>query len=644
MPLRAQTRIACQRCRKKRAKCDGQSPCARCDEAGESCEYDHIRRESKGELRAETVRLRRDTAESDTLLRAVASIVDPYMCRRVLQGLMDGTITRQAVLQEFYQESDSGGSTGPSPGSAQSGSGPLHSASTSSFGQLRSWKSCRPNIHNIDPSAGKDVEKLKLRGTILSLPPLPLDAYSSHAQTDTWTRTGWTKAHLRHLIDALRTWDYLPFCLFSEELFMRDYDSGATQYCSSALVHAILALATRLINESSDDTGLLPSGWKRSRVFLDEANGMLQTVRRLEGLPDIQALGMLSLYHLRCGRENEAHEVAKAFATSIRDLLVNSPTAGGDQDYMRVRNITYCGAVTLTRMLALASGRIFNIAEYTIQEDLFSIDQLPGGGLRGIPNKQGRPGPTPGLATDGNARPWDVQLIGASLFQLTEWVYQLIMAAQTDVQAASDELPAVYKRCLNWYTDIFSLQPPDAGRTPFVMFVHMYYHFCLLCAFRPFVSFVLNNSSLKPHEICIQATQSILALGQSYDELFTLRRVSGLIPYFICATGLFSLAMEEGGSEVDPVHLRPGDDASFMSGGEMDVGGAVPDSPIIYRSPETASSPSHVMMSAAGHARLLLAKMATTHPAAKQADKLLRQEIALTPPSASEETSTLGSM
>jgi len=171
------------------------------------------------------------------------------------------------------------------------------------------------------------------------------------------------------------------------------------------------------------------------------------------------------------------------------------------------------------------------------------------------------------------------------------------------------------------------------------MTISMYYHFCLLCAFRPFVSFILDNSDLRPHEICIQATQSILALGQSYDELFTLRRVSGLIPYFVCASGLFTLGMEEGGSEVDPVHLRPGDDASFMTDVEME--GA--ESPSIYRSPRMGSSPSHVMMSAASHARLLLAKMATTHPAAVAADKLMRTEIAQTSASASEEVSTMWS-
>jgi len=328
-------------------------PCERCKESGDSCVYDQIRRESKGELRAETARLRKDSAESDTLLRAVASIADPLMCKRVLQGLMDGTITRHEVLKEYhYAETDSqSSSTGPSPSSSGPRAHIHRSTSTSCFSQLMSWRSCRPNIQLANALIEESPEKQKMRSTILSLPPLPLDAYSAHGDTDTWTRTGWTKAHVRHLIDALRTWDYLPFCIFSEELFLRDYNGGCNQFCSSALVHAILALSTRLINESSDDAGLLPSGWLRSQVFFDEASGMLQTVQQIDGLPDIQALGMLSLYLLRCGREVESKQLAEKFVASIQDLCRRVHSEDGE--YIRARKITYCGAVTLSRYVVV---------------------------------------------------------------------------------------------------------------------------------------------------------------------------------------------------------------------------------------------------------------------------------------------------
>jgi len=377
MPLRTSVRVACRRCRRKRAKvwpttiqplgqvpltspaqhanswsrceqCDGQTICARCGEAGEPCEYDAVQRESKGELRAETARLRKNSVESDALIRAIASIQDPHMCRIALQGLIDGSLSRDDILREYRDKySDS---SGPSSTASQTQS-PFSQQSTllafrseeqpTCFDHLLTWRSCRPNPSAVDAPTPPP----------LSLPPLPLDAYTSHSrQVDTWTRTGWTRAHVRHLIDALRTWDYLPFCLFCEDLFLRDYDKGATGFCSFALVHAILALSTRMINESGDDAELLPSGWLSSQVFFDEASAHLPDGTQVSELPDIQALGILALYRLRCGQEEEARELAEAFAARIAEFChCLLPEGESREDHSKARMITYCGAVSLIR-------------------------------------------------------------------------------------------------------------------------------------------------------------------------------------------------------------------------------------------------------------------------------------------------------
>lgn len=148
----------------------------------------------------------------------------------------------------------------------------------------------------------------------------------------------------------------------------------------------------------------------------------------------------------------------------------------------------------------------------------------------------------------------------------------------------------------------------------------MYYHFCLLCAFRPFIGVTLEGSNISPKEICIQAAQSILALAQSYDDLFTLRRVSGFIPYFVCASGLLSLAMKESGSHLDAVHLRLGDNSPYML--KADIKGKVPGA----ETEESSTIPSHIKMSTLAHARLLLAKMGSTHPAAMMAERMFRKQ------------------
>lgn len=83
----------------------------------------------------------------------------------------------------------------------------------------------------------------------------------------------------------------------------------------------------------------------------------------------------------------------------------------------------------------------------------------------------------------------------------------------------------------------------------------MYYQFCLLLLFRPLVGVVPNDSLVQPQEICAQSAQAILSLAQCYDNLFTLRRVSGFIPYFVFASGQFNLFMHNHGIHKDSAHV-----------------------------------------------------------------------------------------
>jgi hypothetical protein len=331
-------------------QCDGQPICARCKDAGEQCKYNYIRQESKDKLRARNAELQKSSTDSDALLRALASIADPHVCKAVLQGLIDGTISPTQVLGEFSPAPESGTSSSAGRLSQATPQPPASppSPSTSCFEQLLSWRSCRPVLKEEDVKAVA-LEAASVQPPVLSLPVLPLDAYTSQAQEDSWTGIGWTRAHTRHLVDALRTWDHLPFCLLSEDLFWQDYASGSTRFCSSALVHAILALSTRLINERGDNAAFHQSGWPGSRFFLDKAKAILKDTKAPKTLPDIQALGMFSLYSLRCGRETEAQTYAELFATSISDLHERSLVHAEDEAYAESLHTSYSGAISLIR-------------------------------------------------------------------------------------------------------------------------------------------------------------------------------------------------------------------------------------------------------------------------------------------------------
>ncbi|KAK3389821.1 nitrate assimilation regulatory protein nirA [Podospora didyma] len=650
MRLGGQTRTACERCRKKRAKCDGKPTCQKCEESGHLCEYDlHTRRETKSDLRESTQRLRKSSVETEEVLKTIASIEDPNICKAVLQGLVDGNTSRQDILEGNFKLEDVDINIKQDSHTPQLDSDlPLFKnpeaplASQQCFGQLLSWRLCRP-----PPPPTDAYIAAKTPPTVLSLPLIPLDAHSPPLQphVDTWTRTGWTRAHIRHLVDALLTWDFLPFCLFSKDLFLQDYHTESTQFCSAGLVHAVLALATRLINEADDDdAGLLPSGWLGSNLFFDAAAAMVLDTGPVHSLPDIQAVGVLALYHIRCGREAEAQKLTEIFVSRITVLCQrDAPFAGNgeDEQYARSRATTYCGAITLARMLSMATGQLFNNPHDATHSELLCLDQT----FQSSEDHKSERSAVKAYNTQL------LQAITTKIYQLTEWVYNIIVSAQSDTGTGTDTAPramvSVYTQCLGWYEEFFALLQSNGSRTPLLLFVHMYYHFCLFCAFRPFISlYSLPDSDIRPQEICTQAAQSILALAQSYDDLFTLRRVSGAMPYFVCASGLFNLALEDSGnSSVDSLdrHRR------HQSSQQSSVRGDDEDSPMTNYSYGTKSEPpeqqfrdmsvsseatnttsqSPLKTSAARHAQLLLAKMGSTHPAARIASRVLRDMIGM---------------
>ncbi|UNI24014.1 hypothetical protein JDV02_009794 [Purpureocillium takamizusanense] len=567
---RTQTRTACERCRKKRARCDGGSPCKRCQDAHECCVYDLGWMQSKAMLRARVEELQRTNLENRSQIRALQSTI-------------------RSIVGECEDE---GKPVGAADGSKEADDSPgLWSAE------------CNTPAKTPDPS------------TILSLPPRPLDVYASQSHLDVWTRTGWTVAHIRHLFDVLGTWDSLALCLLSRDVFLRDYQNGSGRFCSSALVHALLALSARLVNGASDNKDVLPSRWVGSKIFSDEAAAIIENDRHRSNLPNVQALGVLSLYRLRLGQEADALRLAEALLAGVTELCQCGQSDGDQAEYTKALATTYCSAVSLVRMLSLTTGRLFDGPDYP-GDGASALHQLSIGGEYDI------------AATFRHLPTRNSQLLSAKLFLLTEWVYKLAFAARAGEPGVWASVVPVYTKCLDWYSGLFELLVADEGRTPFALFIHMYYHFCLLCLFKPFLGTAPKEvSEPRPIKICAQAAQSILALAQSHDDLFTLQRVSGFVPYFVCASGLLGVAMDESGSRMNSVHLRHEDAASLSIAAAAAT--ATEDNPVATRMSDDIGQrpfPAFVKISAPRHALLLLAKIGLTHPAARAAHRLLLDE------------------
>ncbi|KAJ6442323.1 2-deoxy-D-gluconate 3-dehydrogenase [Purpureocillium lavendulum] len=710
MPRRHQVRMACQRCRKKRAKCDGEDPCERCLEAGLECLFDNSRRESKDDLRAEIERLRRTNEQSDALLDALSSMDDADTYHMVAQGLMDGAVTRQSIYDDLptklriagiplsaavsitsslRRNSQTASSAGASSCDVQgatcphcSGALPAVSSALSDGDRSNGLSSERP----ISDDVSSEADRLPTPGSghesVPSQSSLAVD--DGLQQIDPWTRTGWTIGKVRARLDALLTWDYLPFCLLCKDPFLNDLMSGEGSYCSPALVNSLLALSTRVLDEHHHPQQLLLQrqhgnangtassfGWSDSQALFDEAVALISGNKQPDTLPNIQAMGMLALYQVSSGLEAEARELAEAFAAAATDMCVRESLAGDrtDEQYARVRATTYCGAISLVRadidrarsILKLITAQPAGLHAVILEDDGVALDQpsclsAPDNGpVTGSKPRQGhslgqrrsiqqQPAANDAkasiLAGEHKSQLSNLQLIPAKIFQLTERVFKLLSSPRT---ASSDQIVSAYHQCLDWYESFFAMLKTDGSNSPFVLFIHMYYQFCLLSLFRPFVRTSFGGElNAQPREICLQAAQSILGLSQSYAGVFGLHRVSPLVPYFVCAAGLLSLTVEEAGQGMLGAVPVPRFDGSHCASSNT---AESPEDAIKRESdddqmdvdmhhgqdsngePQQGTPPasSHVNMPAVARARLLLSEMSAVHPCAVVVEGMLHR-------------------
>ncbi|UNI15340.1 hypothetical protein JDV02_001880 [Purpureocillium takamizusanense] len=515
MPRRQQVRMACLRCRRRRAKCSGDNPCERCKEARQHCTFDRSGRESKDDLRAEIERLRQINKQKDALLDALSSKVDIGTYRAVTDGVNDGTEAHQDNLGELaeikagvaHQRARTRSERRPSVVvSAAKSAGAMPTAvcphcrgapftmqsQSQSQSQLLSSRTTRDegsptrnserNLFakacDIEDFATQSLMPLSIPSWILSVSPPTGEEGLSLPLVDKWTRTGWAEAGVRKLLESLLTWDYLPFCLVCKEPFLHDYTTGNSRYCSSALVNALLALAIRTVNldehqrqqqDGRENFASMPNSPDDLALF-EEAEALVKGGAHSLTLPDIQALGILSIYHLSCGHEADAAVQAEVFAASMTTLcLQESPMGTQEKQYARVLAMAYCGSISLKRILKLTAIRHAGQYANVLQDDGIVLDQSCGSGTPCLVECNTHEIPDAHIS-----QLYNLQLIPAKIFQLTEWVYKMVASSRMRDPATyvgASQVMAVYTRCLDWYQSLFALLKKGSSNSPFGLFI-----------------------------------------------------------------------------------------------------------------------------------------------------------------------------
>lgn len=167
------------------------------------------------------------------------------------------------------------------------------------------------------------------------------------------------RTQLPKLLDAILARDCLTFCPIPKEDLLKDFKTGYGQYCSTALIDSLLALATLL---AKDEITLIAASMPTNMSDVDLgdlfAQEAIAALYNGTGLPhriaDIQTLGILSLYCLGRGKMQDGRGFAADYTRAVNETWHSEQPSKANfesiSDKQAYANL-YCAAISLNRYL-----------------------------------------------------------------------------------------------------------------------------------------------------------------------------------------------------------------------------------------------------------------------------------------------------
>ncbi|PHH72150.1 hypothetical protein CDD82_6144 [Ophiocordyceps australis] len=149
-------------------------------------------------------------------------------------------------------------------------------------------------------------------------------------------------------------------------------------------------------------------------------------------------------------------------------------------------------------------------------------------------------------------QPSNVRSVYKCFCELSELVHQSLYVLHSPIHPlTAKELLSIYTQYLNWYGQVPEVLRLGHNFTPAVLFVHMYYQFAILLLFRPLIKLRIIGSPVSPRDVCLQAAEAIQALLRSYARLYTLRRTPSFVPYFVLTSVIMHLAIGTSATDLN---------------------------------------------------------------------------------------------
>ncbi|KID99238.1 N-terminal fungal transcription regulatory domain-containing protein, partial [Metarhizium majus ARSEF 297] len=505
--------IACNACRRKKVRCDGQRPiCSSCDSKATHCSY---RDDSEISQESQTLLLE--------VFRLLSAIPDQEVLDRVrgLKDEVDVSVILSRLRGDDAAEKHSDTSL-PIP------------AMSEQF-RLMELGPQYPNAYPVIPSLDLDtLEGVAYQQLVQSIPhhaasghSLPLcDARLGKLEIGNWTDVPITNQVAARAISIYLETDHPLLGYFDPALFVSDLVAAKTDYCSRILVNALMYWACQL-NSVQD-----PESWSLALQFCSEAESLWKQERDVDSILNLAAALFLSLGYLGQGRDH----VILFYLNAASDMAVRMGLFGVQGDDIQL-DMDLMPAPSRSAHLHAAWGAFNWITHMSL------LYRQPGLQCPRCPP----PLPSPGM--DNATTMYDADKVDPSqgtcqapymggvfpyICQFWTILHELAFMYRDKGPLAGDGRTlcfAEYKfrELLAWSNRLPSTLSRSDSSPHYVQILHIWFHAAVLDLFRFSMSGPLKDSPLRtftnrfssPENVCIASARQLKQLVINYRLNFT---------------------------------------------------------------------------------------------------------------------------
>ncbi|KAL1967889.1 hypothetical protein VTN77DRAFT_2306 [Rasamsonia byssochlamydoides] len=558
---------ACIACRRRKSKCDGNLPsCAACSSVYHTpCVYDpNSDHRRKGVYKKDIDNLRTRNTTLQTLIHAILNYDEDdafELVRQIrscdnLEDVAESITARERGLTTVQDHPEPTVEEGPEAD------------------QFEAELAGKMSELMLDGS----VKLIGGTSNLIFLPPeSELDdsnTFANNAGTERasnfsvaqWTRVTDDEKLVGHLMTMYFTWHYAYFTTLSKNLFYRDYVRGrSSQYCSSLLVNAMLALGCHF------------SSWKGARENPDDSatagDHFFKEAKRLilehdehekAKLCTVQALALMSVREAGCGREGKGWVYSGMSFRMAYDLGLNVDVTmiGANkltEEEIDARRVTFWGCFLFDKCWSNYLGRQPQLSSSNITVPKFEVFPTEDAELwspytdSGVVQEHAQPARTRAVALQIS------KLCEISNDLLAFFYHPTPAERQPSRQAELKKLSDVHTRLEAWKKGLPAEMEPKEGQLPPVLLMHMFYQLLFIHLYRPFLKYTKSTSPLPPHvsprRLCTQAASAISKLLRLYKRSYGLRQICNIAVYIVhSACTIHLLNLPDRNAKRDLIH------------------------------------------------------------------------------------------